>query len=49
MTECLKKLVGHSNRVTNLAWSPHKDGELASVSYDGNAIVSMAVDNGTVQ
>ena len=40
ITECLKKLVGHSNRVTNLAWSPHTDGELASVSYDGNAIVS---------
>ena len=40
VTECLKKLMGHSNRVTNLAWSPHRDGELVSVSFDGNAIVS---------
>ena len=40
VTESLKTLFGHSSRITNLAWSPHNDGELASVSYDGNAIVS---------
>ena len=45
VTECLKKLVGHSNRVTNLAWSPHRDGELVSVSFDGNAIVSRSQKN----
>ncbi|XP_076371362.1 gem-associated protein 5-like isoform X2 [Tachypleus tridentatus] len=30
-------LVGHQLRVTSLAWSPHVDCRLASVSYDGTA------------
>ncbi|XP_060590618.1 gem-associated protein 5-like, partial [Ruditapes philippinarum] len=38
ITECWRRLDGHSSRVTGLAWSPHVDGALVSVSYDGNAL-----------
>ncbi|GFS10704.1 gem-associated protein 5-like [Elysia marginata] len=31
--------VGKSNRVTDLSWSPHQDGLLASANYDGVATV----------
>lgn len=39
ITESWRKLEGHSSRVTGLAWSPHVDGLLISVSYDGKALV----------
>ena len=41
ITECWKRLEGHSGRITGLAWSPHTDGSLLSVSYDGNALVNL--------
>ncbi|KAK3580429.1 hypothetical protein CHS0354_035471 [Potamilus streckersoni] len=37
--ESMRQLEGHSGRITGLAWSPHKEGQLASVSYDGRALV----------
>ncbi|KAL3879528.1 hypothetical protein ACJMK2_031822, partial [Sinanodonta woodiana] len=37
--ESLRQLEGHSGRITGLAWSPHKEGQLVSVSYDGRALV----------
>ena len=40
MNESLVDLWGHSERVTDLAWSPHKNGLLASASYDNTAQVS---------
>ena len=32
--------IGKSNRITDLCWSPHQDGLLASAGYNGVAIVS---------
>ena len=34
-----KRLVGHSGRVTNVAWCPHMSLRLASSSYDGTVQV----------
>ncbi|XP_053399556.1 gem-associated protein 5-like [Mercenaria mercenaria] len=45
ITESWRRLEGHSSRVTGLAWSPHTDGFLVSVSYDGNALVWNVTDN----
>ena len=33
--------VGKNMRITDLCWSPHQDGLLASVGYSGVAIVSL--------
>ncbi|WAQ97878.1 GEMI5-like protein [Mya arenaria] len=40
VTDCWRKLEGHSHRVTGLDWSPHTDEHLVSVSYDGKALWS---------
>ncbi|XP_069129450.1 gem-associated protein 5-like isoform X2 [Argopecten irradians] len=39
VSECKQCLLGHVDRVTGLAWSPHTDQHLATVSYDGQALV----------
>ncbi|XP_026855963.2 gem-associated protein 5 isoform X3 [Electrophorus electricus] len=39
VTEAFRSLSGHTNKITNLAWSPHHDGRLVTVSYDGTAQV----------
>ncbi|KTG05867.1 hypothetical protein cypCar_00018168 [Cyprinus carpio] len=37
MTEPFRTLSGHTNKITSLAWSPHHDGRLVTVCYDGTA------------
>ncbi|ESO89430.1 hypothetical protein LOTGIDRAFT_234283 [Lottia gigantea] len=37
--ESMRKLEGHSIRVTGLSWSPHVDGKIASCGYDSSVIV----------
>ena len=39
LTKPARMLSGHYFRVIYLAWSPHKDGKLLSVSYDNTATV----------
>uniref|UniRef100_A0A671MBV8 Gem-associated protein 5-like n=1 Tax=Sinocyclocheilus anshuiensis TaxID=1608454 RepID=A0A671MBV8_9TELE len=39
MTEPFRTLSGHTNKITSLTWSPHHDGRLVTVSYDGTAQV----------
>ncbi|XP_036380032.1 gem-associated protein 5 [Megalops cyprinoides] len=39
ITEAYRSLAGHTAKITNLAWSPHHDGRLATVCYDGTAQV----------
>lgn len=39
VTEPYRSLVGHTAKITSLAWSPHHDGRLVSVCYDGTAQV----------
>ncbi|XP_053147146.1 gem-associated protein 5 isoform X2 [Hemicordylus capensis] len=39
ITEPFRTLVGHTAKITGLSWSPHHDGRLASVCYDGTAQV----------
>ena len=39
VTHATKELHGHSSRAIWLSWSPHKDGILASASYDKSVIV----------
>ena len=43
VTSPLVTLSGHLLRVISLAWSPHEEGKLASVSYDGTAQVTFYV------
>lgn len=40
MTEPFRTLTGHTNKITSLAWSPHHDGRLVTVGYDGTAQAS---------
>uniref|UniRef100_A0A673LY02 Gem-associated protein 5-like n=1 Tax=Sinocyclocheilus rhinocerous TaxID=307959 RepID=A0A673LY02_9TELE len=40
MTESFRTLSGHTNKITSLAWSPHHDGRLVTVCYDGTAQAS---------
>lgn len=40
MTEPFRTLTGHTNKMTSLAWSPHHDGRLVTVCYDGTAQAS---------
>lgn len=40
MTEPFRALSGHTNKITSLAWSPHHDGRLVTVCYDGTAQAS---------
>ncbi|XP_037125237.1 gem-associated protein 5 isoform X1 [Syngnathus acus] len=39
LTEPYRRLCGHTNKITGLAWSPHHNARLASASYDGTAQV----------
>nr|XP_014342172.1 PREDICTED: gem-associated protein 5 [Latimeria chalumnae] len=39
ITEPYRTLTGHTAKITSLAWSPHHDGRLVSVCYDGTAQV----------
>ncbi|XP_054834207.1 gem-associated protein 5 isoform X3 [Eublepharis macularius] len=39
ITEPFRTLAGHTAKITSLAWSPHHDGRLVSVCYDGTAEV----------
>uniref|UniRef100_A0A8D2LAI0 Gem nuclear organelle associated protein 5 n=1 Tax=Varanus komodoensis TaxID=61221 RepID=A0A8D2LAI0_VARKO len=39
ITEPFRTLVGHTAKITGLSWSPHHDGRLVSVCYDGTAQV----------
>ncbi|XP_060082615.1 gem-associated protein 5-like [Ylistrum balloti] len=39
VSESRQCLLGHVDRVTGVAWSPHIDQQLATVSYDGQALV----------
>ncbi|XP_074865401.1 gem-associated protein 5 [Carettochelys insculpta] len=39
ITEPFRTLVGHTAKITSLAWSPHHEGRLASACYDGTAQV----------
>lgn len=43
ITEPRKSLRGHCHRITGLSWSTHCDGYIASVSYDGQSMVSRIV------
>ncbi len=43
ITESFCSLEGHTNRITGLAWSIHKEGTLVSASYDGSAQVTNIV------
>ncbi|EMP37054.1 Gem-associated protein 5, partial [Chelonia mydas] len=39
LTEPFRTLVGHTAKITSLAWSPHHEGRLVSACYDGTAQV----------
>ncbi|XP_061104409.1 gem-associated protein 5 isoform X4 [Conger conger] len=39
ITEAFRSLAGHTAKITDLAWSPHHDGRLVTVCYDGTAQV----------
>lgn len=39
MDQPLQMLLGHTNRITKVVWSPHSIGILASSSYDGTVQV----------
>ncbi|KAM3601720.1 uncharacterized protein V6R79_017715 [Siganus canaliculatus] len=39
LTEPHRRLCGHTAKITGMAWSPHHDGRLVTVSYDGTAQV----------
>ncbi|XP_051257199.1 gem-associated protein 5 [Dicentrarchus labrax] len=39
LTEPYRRLCGHTAKITGMAWSPHHDARLVTVSYDGTAQV----------
>ncbi|KAK2882258.1 gem-associated protein 5 [Channa argus] len=39
LTEPYRRLCGHTAKITSMAWSPHHDARLVTVSYDGTAQV----------
>ncbi|XP_070839743.1 gem-associated protein 5 [Chaetodon trifascialis] len=39
LTEPYRSLCGHTAKITGMAWSPHHDARLVTVSYDGTAQV----------
>ncbi|XP_074466018.1 gem-associated protein 5 isoform X2 [Sebastes fasciatus] len=39
LTEPYRRLCGHTSKITGMAWSPHHEARLVSVSYDGTAQV----------
>lgn len=40
LTEPYRRLCGHTAKITGMAWSPHHNAQLVTVSYDGTAQVS---------
>ena len=43
ISSSLREFHGHTQRVTDIAWSPHHDGRLVSVGYEAEAFVSLSV------
>lgn len=39
LTEPHRRLCGHTAKITGMAWSPHHEARLVTVSYDGTAQV----------
>ena len=39
VTDTMCRLEGHSNRITGLSWSFHREAQIVSASYDGSAQV----------
>uniref|UniRef100_A0A8C9WXC8 Gem nuclear organelle associated protein 5 n=1 Tax=Sander lucioperca TaxID=283035 RepID=A0A8C9WXC8_SANLU len=39
MTEPFRRLCGHTSKITGMAWSPHHEARLVTVSYDATAQV----------
>ncbi|XP_042354828.1 gem-associated protein 5 [Plectropomus leopardus] len=39
LTEPYRRLCGHTGKITGMAWSPHHEARLVTVSYDGTAQV----------
>ncbi|XP_068456431.1 gem-associated protein 5 [Clinocottus analis] len=39
LTEPYRRLCGHTSKITGVAWSPHHEARLVTVSYDGTAQV----------
>ncbi|KAF1378166.1 hypothetical protein PFLUV_G00187570 [Perca fluviatilis] len=39
MTEPFRRLCGHTSKITSMAWSPHHEARLVTVSYDATAQV----------
>uniref|UniRef100_A0A669B928 Gem nuclear organelle associated protein 5 n=1 Tax=Oreochromis niloticus TaxID=8128 RepID=A0A669B928_ORENI len=39
LTEPYRRLCGHTAKITGMAWSPHHNAQLVTVSYDGTAQV----------
>ncbi|KAM7374027.1 hypothetical protein PAMP_006704 [Pampus punctatissimus] len=39
LTEPHRRLCGHTAKITGMAWSPHHDARLVTISYDGTAQV----------
>lgn len=46
LTEPYRRLCGHTAKITGMAWSPHHEARLATVSYDGTAQVSAGPGTG---
>lgn len=48
LTEPHRRLCGHTAKITGVAWSPHHDARLVTVSYDGTAQVGGGPASGTI-
>lgn len=48
LTEPHRRLCGHTSKITGMAWSPHHDARLVTVSYDGTAQVGAGPASGTI-
>lgn len=48
LTEPHRRLCGHTSKITGMAWSPHHDARLVTVSYDGTAQVGAGAASGTI-
>lgn len=46
LTEPHRRLCGHTAKITGMAWSPHHEARLVTVSYDGTAQVSAGPPSG---
>lgn len=49
VTEPHRRLCGHTGKITGMAWSPHHDDRLVTVSYDGTAQVSVSKASWVIQ